>query len=59
MNKDKIIHIANVSSKMIYVKDGTFAMGVRGDTYREDITAILRRALDIMKRGLQLAMDVL
>ena len=33
INKDKIIYIANISFKMIYVKGGTFAIGVRGDTY--------------------------
>ena len=49
INKYKIKHIANISFKMIYVEGGTFTMGVRGDTYRENIAAILRRALDIMK----------
>jgi len=49
MSKDKIIHIANIPFKMIYIEGGTFAMGVRGDAFREDITAISRRAVDIMK----------
>ena len=56
MSKDKIIHIANIPFKMIYIEGGTFAMGVRGDTYREDITAILRRALDIILRR---ALDIM
>jgi len=49
VNKNKITYIANISFKMIYVEGGTFTMGVRGVTYRENIAAILRRALDIMK----------
>jgi len=55
MNKDKIIHVANLSFKMIYVEGGTFTMGVRGDSYREDITAILRMTLDKWSKRLPIS----